>query len=66
MQFIELEKLIESTLSRLQNILIVTQFVTSPFVEIYAEELSTYVMRHFEVGNTAVEMELIDFQTDLS
>lgn len=49
-----------------KSISIVAQFVKSPFIEIDAEEFSTCVMQHFEEDNAAVEMELIDFQNDLS
>lgn len=49
-----------------KSILIVAKFVNSPFVEIDAEDFSACVVKHFGGDPAAVEMELVDFQNDLS
>lgn len=48
-----------------KSILIVAQFVNSPFVEIDAEDFSACVVKHFGGDQAAVEMEFVDFQNDL-
>ena len=47
-------------------IMIVAQFVNYPSVEIDAEEFSTCVVKHFGENQAAVEIEVVDFQNDLS
>ena len=49
-----------------KSIMIVAQFVNYPSVEIHAEEFSTCVVKHFGEDQAAVEIEVVDFQNDLS
>ncbi|CAH1113919.1 unnamed protein product [Psylliodes chrysocephalus] len=45
---------------------LVAQFVVSPFMEIYIQQFATCVMQTFGENIAATEMEVIEFQNDLS
>lgn len=62
----DLRQQLDQRFQDFKSILIVAQFVNSPFVEIDAEDFSACVVKHFGGDQAAVEMEFVDFQNDLS
>jgi hypothetical protein len=62
----DLRKQFDERFHDFKNIKIVAQFINAPFVEIDAEDFAACVVKHFGGDQAAVEMEVVDFQNDLS
>jgi len=62
----DLKHQFDSRFQDFKKISILAQFVQFPFVEIDAGDFAVCVLEHFEEDSASVEIELLDFQQDLT